>query len=249
MADSVSVRCPSCRRDHRFTSPVHPCVCGAPVAPPLVPAAAPELIVHRTWDEEWVEVRCPECGIHSHWPQPELGCPCGTLLRIPVVPSAPAGPGAPAEPPEQPPRDRADSAGRADPPVPARPSFQPVAIRTARDAVAAAELYLDWLGFRDVRREPPPERAPAVPAAELSGPGLIARVDASMLPATARDIECVWLKGLVSSESAVFFSLAGYADDARLRADELGIPLFTMDLAGSPQPANDRASQLVSAGA
>lgn len=43
-------------------------------------------------------------------------------------------------------------------PVP-RPAFQPVTIRTARDAVTAAALYLRWLGYRDIRRadqRPPP---------------------------------------------------------------------------------------------
>lgn len=99
MADTVPVRCPACRRDHLFASPVYPCACGAPLAPPLLRAARPEPITHRTWTDDWVMVRCLHCGRQDHWPQPELGCPCGTVLRILVRPvSAPTPPEAPPSP-------------------------------------------------------------------------------------------------------------------------------------------------------
>lgn len=240
MADTVPVRCPACRRDHLFASPVYPCACGAPLAPPLLRAARPERITHRTWTDDWVTVRCLHCGRQDHWPQPELGCPCGTVLRIPVrpvsAPTLPEPPPSAARPAHiQPPRTAT---------VP-RPSFRPVTIRTERDAVTAAALYLKWLGFRDVVRT---EVRPAS-GIDLHGPGLIAQVDPSTRPATLRDVECLWLNGLTSSAASVFFSLAGYADDARSRADDLGVPLFVMDLTGRPQPVNGPADELISTGA
>ncbi|WP_326587163.1 hypothetical protein [Streptomyces sp. NBC_01294] len=131
-------------------------------------------------------------------------------------------------------------------PVP-RPAFRPVTIRTARDAVATAALYLRWLGFQDVRQ---PDGRP-IPAAtvDLRAPGLVAQVDPTTAPAGLRAVECVWLNGLTASATSVYFSLAGYTDDARARADDLGIPLFVMDLTGMPQPVNDPADELVGSGA
>ncbi|WP_030765344.1 MULTISPECIES: hypothetical protein [unclassified Streptomyces] len=128
------------------------------------------------------------------------------------------------------------------PPVP-RPAFRPVTIRTARDAVATAALYLRWLGFRDVRQ---PDGRP-IPAAtvDLRAPGLVAQVDPTTAPAGLRAVECVWLNGLTASATSVYFALAGYTEDARARADDLGIPLFVMDLTGMPQPVNDPADALV----
>ncbi|WP_327361252.1 MULTISPECIES: hypothetical protein [unclassified Streptomyces] len=130
-------------------------------------------------------------------------------------------------------------------PVP-RPAFRPVTIRTARDAVATAALYLRWLGFQDVRQ---PDGRPIPSAAvDLRAPGLVAQVDPTTAPAGLRAVECVWLNGLTASATSVYFALAGYTQDARSRADDLGIPLFVMDLTGMPQPVNDPADQLVGAG-
>ena len=48
---------------------------------------------------------------------------------------------------------------------------------------------------------------------------------------------------------AACFSLAGHADDARRRADDLGVPLFVLDLTGTPRAVNDVADQLDASGA
>ncbi|MFF3648778.1 hypothetical protein ACFYXV_09010 [Streptomyces sp. NPDC002181] len=146
--------------------------------------------------------------------------------------SGAAGTGAPGGPPAAP--------GR-------RPAFRPVTIRTAQDAVATAALYLRWLGFQDVRR--PDGRPIPTAAVDLRAPGLVAQVDPTTAPAGLRAVECVWLNGLTASATSVYFSLAGYTQDARSRADDLGIPLFVMDLTGMPQPVNDPADALVGAGA
>ncbi|MEV7726229.1 hypothetical protein AB0P15_15970 [Streptomyces sp. NPDC087917] len=128
-----------------------------------------------------------------------------------------------------------------------RPPFRPVTIRTARDAVVTAALYLRWLGFQDVRQ---PDGLPIPSAAvDLRAPGVVAQVDPTTAPAGLRAVECVWLNGLTATATSVYFSLAGYTEEARSRADDLGIPLFVMDLTGMPQPVNDPADDLVGTGA
>ncbi|MFE2941911.1 hypothetical protein ACFXKG_23100 [Streptomyces sp. NPDC059255] len=280
MGESVPVSCPSCGGGHTFTAPVYPCVCGAPVAPPLAAGAPVEPVTHRTWEDEWVTVRCAECGIACDQPRPELGCACGAVLRIPVRfeyaadPSAGAAepaeaapsaqrsersePVAPVERPRRPelpelPRraERFEQPERpAHIPLPRtaaspRPAFRPLTIRTSHDAVTAAGLYLRWLGFKSVVQA---DERPAS-GIDLRGPDVIAQVDPTMSPASVRSVECLWLNGLNASAVSVYFSLAGYADDARARADDLGLPLFVMDLTGSPKPVNGPADELVSSGA
>ncbi|MGW0679624.1 hypothetical protein [Streptomyces sp. NPDC002767] len=126
-----------------------------------------------------------------------------------------------------------------------RPAFQPVTIRTARDAVTAAALYLRWLGYRDIRRAD--QRPPS--GIGLAARGVMAQVDPTVRPASLRDVECLWLTAMSESTRCVYFSLAGYTDDARSRADLLGIPLFVLDLTGTPQPVNAPADDLTTTGA
>ncbi|MGE7389331.1 hypothetical protein ACQKM2_28050 [Streptomyces sp. NPDC004126] len=279
MAEAVPVRCPSCRRENGYSVPVYPCACGSPVVPPLDLAAPPVPLTHRNWSEAWVTVRCAACGRESEWPHPEVGCgSCGMVVRVPVHPvaqpagdapagwdasdAANAGTGARGGVREDPARaEPGRTAGGAGPrtgpgagrpgsgsrsPV-SRPAFRPVTIRTARDAVVTAALYLRWLGFQDVRQ---PDQVP-IPSAvvDLRAPGVVAQVDPTTAPAGLRAVECVWLNGLTASATSVYFSLAGYTEEARGRADDLGIPLFVMDLTGMPQPVNDPADRLVGMGA
>ncbi|MCF3962967.1 hypothetical protein [Streptomyces fuscigenes] len=250
----ISVDCPACGRRHRYAAPTYACACGAPVSPPLGAGAHPEPVVRRSWADEWVVVRCPACGLDGHWPQPELDCPCGTMLRIPVVPGAnpgpadrdvPAGGTGPGLPRDWPPHDWSPHPSHIPLPRTAaapRPSFRPLTIRTARDAVTAAGLYLRWLGFHGVvAAEQRPESG-----IDLRGPDVVAQVDPTTSRTSLRAVECVWLYGLHDAAAGVLFSLAGYAEDARARADELGVPLFVMDLTGTPQPVNAAADELVS---
>ncbi|NJP50117.1 hypothetical protein HCJ93_08535 [Streptomyces sp. SBST2-5] len=123
MSQSLAVRCPECRRAHRYTAPSYPCACGAPVVPPLDADGEPTRVEHRAWQEDWITVLCGSCGRRGQWPRPELGCPCGTVLRIPVTADAPR-----------------------------RPALPSVTIRTARDAVTAVVLYLHRLGYAGIRR-------------------------------------------------------------------------------------------------
>ncbi|MFD9502179.1 hypothetical protein [Streptomyces sp. NPDC060035] len=238
--ESLPVHCPVCDRDHAYMTPAYPCPCGSPTTPPLMRGAPVEPITHRTWNDDWVSVRCTTCGRRDQWPHPELCCPCGAVLRIPVRPVASPGTA---------PSAAARQAGPAHIPLPRtaahpRPSFRPMVIRTARDAVSAAALYLKWLGFSGVVQ---PEVRPGS-RIDLRATGLIAQVDSTTRPTALRDVECLWLNALNASASGVFFSLAGYAEDARSRADGLAIPLFVMDLTGAPRPVNSPADELISTG-
>jgi hypothetical protein len=230
MPESVSVRCPACRREHLYAAPSYPCVCGAPVRPPLDPAGTATAVTHQVWDEQWVTVRCGSCGRRDQWPQPEHGCPCGTVLRVPVT-----DPGPPAD---------------TRPPASAEPvrvprTLQPVTIRTARDAVTAAALYLRSLGYQDIRRAD--QRPPS--GVGLAARGLLAQVDPAIRPATLRDVECLWLTAMTESAACAYFSLAGYTDAAHSRADGLEIPLFVLELTGVPHPVNAPAGRLDAMGA
>ncbi|MCX4680393.1 hypothetical protein OG413_34825 [Streptomyces sp. NBC_01433] len=249
--ESVPVRCPACGRGHAYVTPAYPCPCGAPTAPPLLRGAPAEPITHRTWDDDWVTVRCAGCGRLDQWPHPELCCPCGTVLRVPVRPVTDArtdtpapGTDAAAHP------DRTEAVGPSHIPLPRtaahpRPSFHPMAIRTGRDAVRAAALYLEWLGYREITQTP---KRPAS-GIDLRAAGVVAQVDVGTRPATPRDVECLWLNALSASAAGVFFSMAGYTEDAGARADGLGIPLFVLDPTGTPQPVNSPADELISTGA
>ncbi|MER5226109.1 hypothetical protein [Streptomyces flaveus] len=274
MAESVPVRCPACRREHVYAAPSYPCVCGAPVTPELDRNAVPEALTHHTWDDDWITVQCTACGRQDQWPRPELGCPCGTVLRVPLVQErsergdalteeaqgesdSGAGTGRESETADS---GADEGTGQAAPapsdsrrpriPLPRaapspRPPFHPVTIRTARDAVTAAALYLRWLGYQEIRRAD--QRPPS--GIGLAARGVLAQIDPTLRPASLRDVECLWLTAMTESTGCVYFSLAGYAEDARSVADSLGVPLFVLDLTGTPQPVNSLADELVAAGA
>ncbi|WP_030896804.1 hypothetical protein [Streptomyces sp. NRRL S-474] len=228
MAESVPVRCPACLREHRYAAPAYPCVCGAPVAPRLDRHGVAAPVAHRVWQDDWVTVRCEACGRCGEWPRPEVGCSCGVLLRVPVVEAT--------EPPAPLTPETATERGTA----PARPPFHSVTIRTALDAVTATALYLRWLGYRGVRRAD--QRPPS--GIGLAARGVVAQVDPADRPATLRDVECLWLTAMTESADCLYVSLAGYAEDARARADALGVPLFVLDLTGTPRPVNAPADAL-----
>jgi hypothetical protein len=256
MAETVPVRCPACRREHRYTAPAYPCVCGAPVAPRLDRDGPATPVSHRVWQDDWVTVRCGSCGRRGEWPRPEVGCACGVVLRVAVAEGrddgrAQGGTGdhdaAPGLDPTAGPRETAAAPADATAPADsasasAKPPFPSVTIRTALDAVTATALYLRRLGYRGVRRAD--QRPPS--GIGLAARGVLALVDPAVRPATLRDVECLWLTAMTESADCLCFSLTGYADDARARADTLGVPLFILDLTGTPRPVNTPAEALAS---
>ncbi|MEV4972059.1 hypothetical protein [Streptomyces scopuliridis] len=230
----VTVRCTACAREDQWPRPELGCPCGAML----------------------------RIAVEQMTPEPVTPDP---VTPDPVTPGA-AAPGAAA-----PDRAAPDTATDGQPVpgrpahvplppavAPPRPGFRPVTIRTAQDAVTTAALYLRWLGFKSVVEsgesgEPPAPgistRRISLPGTGLRGPDVVAQVDPTTSPASLRSVECLWLNGMNASATSVYFSLAGYADDARARADDLGLPLFVLDLTGTPQPVNGPADELVSSGA
>lgn len=106
--------------------------------------------------------------------------------------------------------------------------------------MTVAALYLRWLGYQDIRRAD--QRPPS--GIGLAARGLLAQVDPTVRPASLRDVECLWLTAMTESAHCVYFSLSGYTTEARARADALGVPLFVLDLTGTPQPVNSLADEL-----
>ncbi|WP_327303540.1 hypothetical protein OG730_07925 [Streptomyces sp. NBC_01298] len=239
----VAVRCGACGREGEWPHPEMGCSsCGTVVLVPVHPlepvggTASGMVGGIPSGGDVRTSPRAAKTPGPAAGPQPASPAPSAprAFPGAPASPGAPAFPGAPASP------------AAPDPAVP-RPAFRPLTIRTARDAVVTAALYLRWLGFQDVRQ--PDGRPLPSTAVDLRAPGLVAQVDPTTAPAGLRAVECVWLNGLTACATSVYFSLAGYTQDARARADDLGIPLFVMDLTGMPQPVNDPAEDLLAMGA
>ncbi|WP_405609789.1 hypothetical protein OG292_06050 [Streptomyces sp. NBC_01511] len=197
-----------------------------------------------------VPVRCPDCGHNHVFTAAAYPCPCGSAVSAPLVAGAP---------PTRVGRRTWDDewvtvsctgCGRQDQwPQPElgcpcgailRIPVRPVTVGTKHDVVHAAALYLRGIGFQDVvRSDGQPETG-----SDLRGPGLVAQVDPGTRPADPRAVECLWLNALNESAVGAFFSLAGYTDEARDRADSLGVSLFVLDLTGTPRPVNAPATEL-----
>ncbi|WP_406006028.1 hypothetical protein OG440_07440 [Streptomyces sp. NBC_00637] len=245
----VALRCPGCGRRHQWPHPELGCACGAVIRIPVTdptpdseqgPEPGPG--VRRTAGPERGPERepSPERG-RGPGPGPDTTAPTSTSTPPPPSARTPA-PGPDLEP-DLNPHPHPHTHTHTEPGAQRR-AFRPVAIRTARDAVTAAALYLNWLGHADIRRA---DQRPTS-GIGLAARGLVAQVDPSVNPASLRDVECLWLTAMTESADCVYFSLAGYAEDARARADRLRVPLFVLDLTGTPQPVNAMADALATRG-
>ena len=228
----ITVRCPSCGRHDQWPRPELGCACGAVLRLPL------------TGPAEGAAAGAGEAGTEAGeaGPAPEVAeteaVNAGTETGETEETEETREPGPPTEDAEAAPTE--DTGPPPDTPPPARGPFRPIAIRTARDAVTATALYLRWLGHQNIRRA---DQRPTS-GIGLAARGLLAHVDPSVHPASLRDVECLWLTAMTDSADCVYFSLAGYTADARARADSLAVPLFVLDLTGTPQPVNAAAERL-----
>ncbi|MFJ1968628.1 hypothetical protein ACIO93_08150 [Streptomyces sp. NPDC087903] len=250
----VSVRCGACGRRDQWPRPELGCSCGTVL---LIPVARAHPDAGYGGGQDTGYGGGPDTGSDSDsdsdsgdGPRTSSGSDRGPETgsgsdRGPDTGSGggPPRPGAPS-PPSRPLPPPPPSSVRPPPPPRSRPAFQPVTIRTARDAVTAAAQYLRWLGHRDVR--PAGRRPPS--GVGLAADDLLARVEPTVRPASLRDVECLWLTAMTESVDCVYFSLAGYTTDARARADGLGVPLFVLDLTGAPRPVNAPAAELDATG-
>lgn len=256
------VRCPSCRREHAYEPSVFPCPCGASLKVPLLRGGVPVQVRFRSWEDSWLSMRCPSCGRSEQWPQPEFTCSCGATVRLPVdtdrrpVPIAPPKPPTVQRPAVQHPSGQQPSGRQpvqpptVQPPVvrrpaPSRPPFVPHPVRTSDDAILAAARYLEWLGFGTLEVSDSQDREGVC----LLGTTVVAQVDTWTEPADLRAVECLWLNTLHADElQPVMFTLAGYNQESRNRADQLLVALFELDLEGVPQPVNSAARELLRTG-
>lgn len=229
----ITVPCAACGRPGQWPRPELGCPCGTTLHIPVTRASTPAPRTTRPQDPGH-GTRPPARPAD---PGPGPGSPTPNRLGAPEPRTPPpARPEDPAHPAPLPPPAKAH-AGRT--------AFQPRPIHTARDAVTTAVLYLRWLGYRDIRRAD--QRPPR--GIGLAARGLLAQVDPAVRPAATRDVECLWLTAMTESAGCVYFSLAGYTGDARSRADDLGVPLFLLDLTGTPRPVNTPAGELSADGA
>jgi hypothetical protein len=244
----VTIRCEACGRTDHWPRPELGCPCGVVLRVPVTEPGADGDTGPSGADE-------PHSSGTGTGKSPEGGSRAGSHEGS--YEGSREGPNEGSRehsgrPPRKPRAERTGRAGRlpaAAIPLPRtapspRPAFQPVVIRTARDAVTAAALYLRWLGYRDIRRAD--QRPPS--GIGLAARGILAQVDPTVRPASLRDVECLWLTAMTESAGCVYFSLAGYEEDARVCADSLGIPLFVLDLTGTPQPVNSLADDLIATG-
>ncbi len=247
------LRCPACRREHRYEPPSLPCPCGAQLRVPLLRGGVPVQVRFRSWEDSWVSMRCPHCGRSDQWPQPEFTCDCGATVRMPVDrapklqsagpraarPAEAARPYTTAVPPPEPP------ASGSGPARALRPPFRPQPVRTPQDAVLTAARYLQWLGFDDLELTAGQERD----STTLLGGRMVARVDTWTEPADVKAVECLWLETLHSEQvAAAMFTVSGYSRQATVRGEQLLVALFTLDSAGIPQPSNGAAEALMETG-
>ncbi|MGW1780019.1 hypothetical protein ACWCQQ_12865 [Streptomyces sp. NPDC002143] len=224
----IALRCPACGRCDQWPHPELGCACGTVLRIPVTaPPTDSEPDPEPDRDASAPPTRPPATGPGLE-PGAEPGSGAAPEPRSTLTPG-------PAQSPIPTPTPTPAPAPSAQ-----RRAFRPVAIRTARDAVTAAALYLNWLGHGDIRRA---DQRPTA-GIGLAARGLLAQVDPSVRPASLRDVECLWLTAMTESADCVYFSLAGYADDARARADQLRVPLFVLDLTGAPQPVNATADAL-----
>ena len=239
------VRCPACRQEHSYEPSVFPCACGARLRIPLLRGGIPVQVRFRSWEDAWLNMRCPTCGRSDQWPQPEFTCACGAQVRLPVDTARSPVPVLPAvQPPPsaQPPVPHPPTRARA---VPPRTPFVPHPVRTSDDAILAAARYLEWLGFGELEVSDSQDREGVC----LLGSTVVAQVDTWTEPADLRAVECLWLNTLHADElQPIMFTLAGYNQESRNRADQLLVALFELDLAGVPQPANSAARELLRTG-
>jgi hypothetical protein len=123
-----------------------------------------------------------------------------------------------------------------------RPPFMPQPVHTPDDAVLTAARFLEWLGYGDLEVSDSQDREGVC----LLGARIVAQVDTWTEPADLRAVECLWLNTLHADElQPVMFTLAGYNQESRNRADQLLVALFELESTGTPKPVNSTAREFL----
>jgi hypothetical protein len=116
-------------------------------------------------------------------------------------------------------------------------------VRDYREAEEFAAEWMWYLGYPDARCTPPG----ADGGIDVVAARAVAQVKFEARPTGGPAIQ--QLNGVAAAEQkhGVFFSLAGYTDQARAFANRAGVALFRWNPDGSQQPVNDAARRMVAA--
>jgi len=123
------------------------------------------------------------------------------------------------------------------PKLSAKPKPQARLIRSPRDAELVA---LDWMlywGFDDARATPVGPDA----GIDVASSRAVAQVKAHMVPIGRPELQNLVGVAAVEGKLALFFALTGYTAQAIEWGTKAKMALFTFDLQGVPNPANDIA--------
>lgn len=119
-----------------------------------------------------------------------------------------------------------------DMPVP-----EPRLIRNPRDAEMVAVDWMRFWGFDDAEATP----VGADEGIDVVSETAVAQVKAHMVPIGRPDLQNLAGVAAVEGKIALFFALNGYTAQAIQWANKAKMALFTFDLQGAPEPANDIA--------
>lgn len=115
-----------------------------------------------------------------------------------------------------------------------------IAIRSPEDAERAAAAWMRYWGWPDAEVTPPGADA----GKDVDAGAAVAQVKAHMVPIGRPEIQNLFGVAAAEQKSALFFSLTGYTAQAAEWSEMAGVALFTFDLQGMPEPANDRAARI-----
>ena len=116
----------------------------------------------------------------------------------------------------------------------------PRLIRSARDAELVATEWMSFMGFTNVQ----PTAVGADGGVDVVSDEAVAQVKAEMKPVGRPAVQQHHGVATALGKQALFFSLAGYSEQARTFAHDQGIALYSFDLQGDPEPVNATARAL-----
>lgn len=116
----------------------------------------------------------------------------------------------------------------------------PRLIRSARDAELVAAEWMAFMGFTHVQ----PTAVGADGGVDVVSDEAVAQVKAEMKPVGRPAVQQHHGVATALGKQALFFSLAGYSEQARTFAHDQGIALYSFDLQGDPEPVNATARAL-----
>jgi hypothetical protein len=113
-------------------------------------------------------------------------------------------------------------------------------VRTARDGELVAAEWMRYWGFADAVATPVGADAGIDVVSETA----VAQVKMEAVVTARAVVQGLFGVAAAEQKTPLFFSLAGYSAQALAWGTRVGIGMFTFDLQGQPEPANDAARRL-----